>query len=229
MRRAFCFLPGRGILLMLFLMLASAGILLLSTAVPARAQGPYIGVQGGWVWVEEAENRDDLGQFNLSFDAGTTGAVTLGYDLGERFPNIGKGRLELEGGYRNVDLNKADFADGKVKADGKLKVRSILLNSFAEYRDSDPWRPYVGFGLGYATIDLADATISGTPLADDKAQVFAWQFGAGVGLVLGDHLTVDFGYRYFGTTDPKFKMADGTKMKSEYASHAALLGLRLTY
>ena len=103
------------------------------------------------------------------------------------------------------------------------------VNSFAEYRDTDPWRPYVGFGLGYAVVDLAHATISGTPLTDDSDGVFAYQFGAGVGLALGDHLTIDLGYRFFGTTHLKFKEADGSTMKTKYASHAALMGLRLTF
>ena len=212
-----------------FTLLFGAALLVLVTAAPVRAQGPYVGIQGGGLYVDEAQSSDDLGKFNLDYKIGYLASATLGYDLADRFPEIGKGRMELEGAYRKVDLDKAHFADGKIGADGKLKVRSILFNTFAEYRETVPWIPYVGFGLGYAEVRLENATVSGTPLADDKDHVFAYQFGAGVGFLLGDHLTLDLGYRFFGTTNPKFKMADGSKMKTEYYSHAALLGLRLTF
>ena len=43
---------------------------------------------------------------------------------------------------------------------------------------------------------------------------------------LSDHLSLDLGYRFFGSSRPEFKEANGLKFKMDYFSHSAVAGLR---
>ena len=94
------------------------------------------------------------------------------------------------------------------------------------------WKPYVGGGLGVASISLeSKSTASGRTLADDKDTVFAYQAGGGVGYEFAtsaDHaITVSLDWRYFRTADPTFKGAvTGAEFDAEIGGHEISLGLR---
>lgn len=205
---------------------------LLLPALPALAtgSGPYLEVQGFATWINESKNQTDQGDFSLKFDSGTGYAAALGYDLGEAYPEIGTGRLELEVASRKGSLQNAKFADATVPASGDLKVTSYMVNTIAEYHELSIWVPYFLVGAGYAEVSFDGADIYGMPLDSGSSdKVFAYQAGGGLGMEIGDHVTLDLGYRYFATLDPELKQADGSKIKSEFGSHNVLLGLRFKY
>lgn len=195
----------------------------------AAGEGFYLGVWGGGTLLDEAKVRDARGTAHVDFDAGTAFGAALGYDIGTRYPAIGQGRLELEIAHRQNDLKDAKFSDGRLAADGEISVLSFMANSFAEFYGARPWLPYVGLGLGYARVSLDSARLAGAPWGDDSDGVFAYQAGLGVGYELNQLLTLDLGYRYFGTLDATFRLADQTSVDWEYDNHALLLGLRLTF
>ncbi|SDM49235.1 Opacity protein [Geoalkalibacter ferrihydriticus] len=199
-------------------------------ALPLHAaDGFYVGAWGGGTLLDEARVRGHQGSFNADFDGGMAFGAALGYDFAERYPQIGKGRMELEWSYRANDLKDARFTDGRFAAEGDVSVWSLMVNSFAEYHVTRPWLPYVGLGAGYARLSLNNARLAGTPLGDDSDDVFAYQFGGGLGYQVNNHLTVDLGYRYFATLDATLRLADQTSVDWEYDSHTLLLGLRLTF
>lgn len=196
----------------------------------ALAQGGfYIGVHGGGAFREDAENDGNSGSFNLEFDPGYLAGATIGYDLRDRFPEIGKGRLEIEVAYRSNDLDAVEFAESEMDAGGEATAFSVMLNTFAEYRDTDPWFPYLGVGIGWARISLEDVEISAGPLVDDDDDRFAYQFGAGLGYEFSPHLTFDLGYRFFAVLDPEFRDTLGEKFESEYRTHQVQLGMRVNF
>ncbi len=200
-----------------------------SLQVAAAQEGIFLGGWGGLGLLDETQAEGDGGDLLIDYDPGTAFGMTLGYDLGTAFPEIGIGRIELEIARRSNDLEDVEFSDGTLGAAGKLSVTSIMLNSFAEYQTADPWLPYLGAGLGYARVSLEDARAESAPLADDHDWVFAYQFGAGIGYRIGQRLVLDLGYRYFATLDPEFNLADGTSTEWEYDSHTANLGLRFHF
>ncbi|MDO9079784.1 MAG: outer membrane beta-barrel protein, partial [Desulfuromonadales bacterium] len=161
-----------------FLFLTVLFFALTSTAW-AQNPGPYIGLLVGGQFLAPAESSDSLGTFNLEYQAAPSGSVVLGWQL-EAGSNIGEGRVELEYTRRSNRLDQAEFSDGKVTADGDVTADSLLINTFGVYRSKSDWTPYLGVGLGIARITAADLTVTGQPLSDDDALVFAYQFGAGV-------------------------------------------------
>jgi opacity protein-like surface antigen len=196
----------------------------------ALAQGGlYIGLHGGGSFLEGAENEGDSGTFNLEFDPGYLAGVTVGYDLRDNYPKIGKGRVEIEFAYRSNDLDQVEFADSDMDAGGEATVFSVMLNTFGEYRETTPWIPYVGAGIGWARISLKDVDISRGPLVDDEDNRFAFQFGAGLGYELSPHFALDLGYRYFAVLEPEFRDAQGEEFESEYRTHQIHLGVRVTF
>lgn len=194
----------------------------------AQNPGPYLGVFVGGQLLSVAESEDSLGTFNLEYQPAPSGSVVLGWEL-EPGSNIGEGRVELEYTHRSNSLDQAEFSEEKVEGDGELNADSLLVNAFGVYRTASPWTPYFGAGLGVARITAKDLTVTGQPLSDDDALVFAYQFGAGVDVALTPSLILDLGYRFFSTTKPELQEANGEEFETAYLSHSAMIGLRLSF
>ncbi|MDW7645074.1 MAG: outer membrane beta-barrel protein [Desulfuromonadales bacterium] len=202
---------------------------LLSLPAFAQDEGFYIAGSYGALLVNESDGEKPSGDFAVDFDAGNALTFALGYDFGTKHPEIGVGRLELELAVREVPLKETDFTGVLATAEGDLEVRSLMLNSFGESRDNLPWIPYIGLGVGVAEMRLENAIAAGAPFVDDTDVVFAFQAGAGVGFMVSDPLTLDFGYRFQGTTKPEFTAANGEKFELEHYSHLFLVGARVTF
>ncbi len=211
---------GQKCLLLLIVLLLMAG-----QAVCADDKGLYLGLNAGAnLFVSDTENENSLGHFNLDFKDGGKGSLALGYRLAEG-SKYGTGRIELEIGYRKNGVDQAEFSDGKVNAEGDAVVWDIMLNSFAEYRNKSLWTPYFGGGLGMANVSLDDVKVTGALVVDDDDMVLAYQVGGGVNYALSKTVHLDFGYRFYGTTDPTLKDADGEKFDTEYQVHNLQLGI----
>jgi opacity protein-like surface antigen len=199
---------------------------------PARAQqhlGPYVGAYLGGNLPTDAKATDDLGSFNLSYGPAGQWDLVLGWDLGPDNPLGGEGRVELEYARRSNPLDQAEFVEGKAKGHGELTVDSLLLNFIGALHNGSRWSPNVVIGIGAARMDAAGLKVSGQPLSNDTATVLAYQLGAGVDYALSDALSFDLGYRFFGTTPPKFTETNGHKFDTRYLSQSVVLGLRLGF
>ena len=104
--------------------------------------------------------------------------------------------------------NFDEAAKGSQPVDGAFSMIAFMANVDYDFDTGSRWVPYVGGGLGVATISLDTENAQGTSLADDSDTVFAYQVGAGIGyefpLAEGRSVTVSLDYRYFGTQDPTF-------------------------
>jgi opacity protein-like surface antigen len=104
-----------------------------------------------------------------------------------------------------------------------------MANAFWDIETGSPVTPYLGGGIGVANVSINDLGVFGISVVDDDDTVFAYQFGAGIALELNPNMALDFGYRYFVTTDPEFTDNFGDKFESEYQTHNASLGLRIMF
>ena len=197
---------------------------------PARAEhtGPYVGAYLGGNILADTTASDELGSFNLSFNPALQGSVVFGWDLKPNNP-LGEGRVELEYARHSNPLDRVAFVEGKTKGNGDLTVDSLLLNCIAVIRNESRWLPYFLIGIGAARMDASGLQVNGQPLSNDTATVFAYQLGGGVEYALSDSLSLDLGYRFFGTTPPRFAEPNGQRFKSDYYSHGVILGLRLGF
>lgn len=202
--------------------------LLLCGPVNAQHAGPYAGAFLGGSALMDAKSSDDQGSFNLTFDPALLGSAVVGWDFEHGNP-VGEGRIELEYTHRSNPLDQVKFAEGTFPGGGDVTADSLLLNFFGVYHTTSRFSPYLGVGVGAARMEAADLRVTGQPLSDDSSIVLAYQAGAGIDYALTDRLNLDLGYRFFGTTRPKFTEANGHKFEMDYYSHNAVLGLRIGF
>ena len=191
--------------------------------------GPYVGGFFGGNLLMNANATDPQGSFGLEYRPAAMWGAVLGWDLGPDNPLGGEGRVELEYSRRSTPLDQVGFAEGKVPGSGDLTVDSLLVNFIGVGHDDSAWAPYILLGLGAARSDASGLRASGQPLATDTATLFAYQAGIGVDYALSDHISFDLGYRFFGTTPPKFTETNGQRFETDYFSHSLMLGMRVGF
>lgn len=204
--------------------------LLLLLAAPARGEhaGPYLGVYAGAHSLQSSRAVDDLGSFGLKFEPALQGSVVCGWDFEPGNP-LGEGRVELEYSRRRNPLKEVNFVEGGFSGGGSVTADSLLVNFFGVYHDRSRWSPYIGAGIGAAIIKATDLQVTGQPLSSDAAVTLAYQVGAGLEYRLTERLSLDIGYRFFGSSRPRFTESNGHDFEMGYTSHSAVLGLKLGF
>jgi len=202
--------------------------LMLASPLWAQNYGPYCGIFVGGQFLAPAKAEDSFGTFNLEYQPAPSGSLVFGWEL-EPENIAGEGRVELEYTHRSNAFDQAEYLDGKVSGKGDLSADSLLVNTFTVYRTENPLTPYFGAGIGVARVAASDLTVTGQPLSDDDAVVFAYQLGAGVDVALTQSLMLDFGYRFFNTLKVKLKEANGDEFETSYMSHSVMVGLRMAF
>lgn len=114
---------------------------------------------------------------------------------------------DLSSAHQNL---AADAVPPKQDIDGNFSMLAFMANIDYDFDMGSPWKPYIGGGLGVASISVdAESVATGRSLSDDSDTVFAYQVGTGIGyefpLEAGRSITVSLDWRYFGTSSPTFK------------------------
>ncbi|GLI40087.1 outer membrane beta-barrel protein [Geobacter hydrogenophilus] len=205
------------------------GMPAMSQATPARPGGYFSGFLGVSIPRDaDVSSTDFVNTFNdrVEFDPGIAVGGTAGYDYGFL-------RLEGELSYRHSEIKAVtDTSDGYrfPGVDGDLGALAVMANAFFDMHNQSPITPYVGGGVGFAVLNLSDTTSTDGPLYDKGDDtVFAYQAGAGVEIALNPIMSLDLGYRYFGTSKATFDEGAVTVTKFKFESHNALMGLRVKF
>ena len=186
------------------------------------AEGFYASLNAGLAIANDSDVDFD-GGYKAEFEMkeGVAVSYAMGGNLTEFF------RAELELGYQEHDFDKVKVPGyGKVDISGDASVYSLLVNGYADFKNTTIFTPFVTVGFGAAQVDVSDISVPGyaTVLRADDDIVFAYQVGAGVGIEVHPRATVDLKYRYFGTSDPEFDLAD-----TEFSSHNLYAGVRVYF
>jgi len=206
-------------------------------AVCAAAQphpGPYL---SGFIGANIPQTTDVTGydyfvdrSFNerVEFDPGINIGGTGGYDFGFV-------RLEGELSYKNGDIKTISDQSGQYRyrnADGSLEAFAMMCNAFFDLHNSSPITPYLGGGIGFATMYLSDTFVPGDPVPiyqADSDTVFAYQAGGGLDIALNRRLSLDLSYRYFATTKAKFGSSSDVATQLTFTSHNTAVGIRVKF
>lgn len=196
------------------LMTMATTALILGASPLWAAVGPYMSVQVGATFLDEARNDIQtigIQRVDTDFDTGFNVGGAIGFSTGIT-------RVEGEIVYRMNDF------DG---FGGDMSALSFMANGYYDIDTATPLRPYFGGGIGFAIIYL-DSELPVVGRVDENDTVFAYQIGGGVAYELNEFMALDLGYRYFATSDPSFRVA-GARIDSEYQSHNVSLGFRLSF
>lgn len=205
------------------------------SATPPRP-GPYISIFAGVSGPVDSDAKTDspIGltfSDRVEFDTGIYAGGAAGFDLGYL-------RVEGELSYRYSEIksvtetspNPISFND----VDGNLGVLAFMANVFFDLHNNSQITPYFGGGIGVAVLYLEHTTAfdAGNPVVlyprDDDA-VFAYQAGAGVEIAINPILSVDVGYRYFGTEKGSFQSGPTGRVRMGMESHNGMVGLRMKF
>jgi opacity protein-like surface antigen len=218
-----------------------AGAAAAAIAVPAQADGPYIGIEGGVSFKDQVkvEVRPDDATGDDAFTRaavgrtkmGVDGDVILGYDFGAF-------RLEAEGGYKNnkyrglAVFNNAILPTGVTVPSGTvvdnerdLEIWSGMVNALVEIGSEDSFQIYGGGGAGVARLELPVVVANVGTLVDDKQTDFAWQLIGGVKFPVTDRIDLGVKYRYFNIDDFRLTGTNGSDLSADYSAHSVLASL----
>jgi len=200
-------------------------------AAPPRP-GPYV---SGFIGVSATQNTNVTSYDYIAgnsfadrveFDPGINIGGTAGFDYGFI-------RLEGELSYKYGEIATITDQTRSTRlhnADGNLGALAVMFNAFLDLHNDSPVTPYVGGGIGFASMHLSDTFVSeyGLIYQEDDDSVFAYQVGAGLEIALNQRLSLDLGYRYFATTKAKFG-TDNITADLKLQSHNAAIGLRVKF
>lgn len=169
----------------------------------------------------------------VEFDPGLSIGGTGGYDFGFI-------RLEGELSYKYAEIAKITENTGfRFRSpDGNIGALAMMFNAFFDLKNDSPVTPYLGGGIGFATlylsntygIDINNGVAERVLLyPSDEATVFAYQAGAGLEVAMHRKLSLDIGYRYFGTAKGTFDEDIYRNFDLKFESHNATVGLRLKF
>ncbi len=201
--------------------------------------GPYV---SGFIGMSALTNTDatsttfgpDATTFNdrVEFDPGINIGGAGGFDFGFL-------RMEGELSYKNGEMsNITEQISGTrfANVDGRLGALAMMFNAFVDLHNNTRVTPYLGGGVGFASLHLSDTLGTDTTTGNrprlyrsDDDTVFAYQAGAGLEIALTQMFSLDLGYRYFGTAKAKFNSHSSMTTELKLESHNASVGFRLKF
>jgi opacity protein-like surface antigen len=206
-----------------------------------QGAGFYVGGHLGAIIEDLEVNGGSLATFN---NTGFVIGGVLGYDFGNfRVDGELIFRLNTIDSLGGVSLNPGGFSEEK---DSSTYVSSYMVNGYFDLPTEGPLKPYIGGGIGFATVSIDWVTpaffFSSVPVADDNDSGLAYQFSTGVGYEIDlDReinpitIVVTLGYRYFAIEELQMMFASsspinpGSPFTIEYQSHEFLIGARVLF
>lgn len=177
----------------------------------------YIALHAGTTIVRDSDlELGGTGAGEIVFDGGWDFGGAIGYRSYESGPGSfwDLVRFELEYTRHQAGINRIS---GVSNSTGDITADALMLNAFYDLGRGG-WVPYVGVGVGAANLHMTSNTV----VTDDTSMQTAYQFMLGATYSPASVPDTDWGigYRYFGTTDPKFNSATGTPVKHEFDEHS---------
>jgi len=200
-----------------------AGSLQLLSIGPAAAdvpKGAYLGADAGGSWtsnltyVSTYNNCGIYPYYYCGYSAYNAVTYNIGYAAGVQIGYaFGGPRLEFEVGYRNNPANTIATPDGTQSANGDLNAKDYMINVLYDFDTGTKWVPYIGLGLGAATIQANNITNSTAvprgAFLNGTSTDFAAQFIFGVEFLATDKLGVFLDWRGLWANNATFNYGYG--------------------
>lgn len=194
--------------------------------------GFYAIVQGGYLSAGDQEFDYSPGnQIDTELDGGYALGLAAGYDFGHLIGDWLGVRTELEYTYRSNDVDTHTLnGAAQTGESGDVASHGFMWNGYFDWYAHRIIRPYVGVGIGLASVNYKDYGVAAIPtVLDDGDAVFAYQGIIGSAFNVTDKFSIMADYRYFGTADPEVTTASPNNTDVEYDTHNFLVGLRYAF
>jgi opacity protein-like surface antigen len=200
-----------------------------------QGTGFYVGGHLGVNTADPEVNGGDLATDSNTL-IGFGGA--LGYDFGNfRVDGELAGRFNTADSLGGISLDPESF-DGSNNS--TTFAFSYMVNGYFDIPTGGPLKPYVGGGIGFATVSIdwiapGFIPFSQVPVADDSDSGFAYQFSGGIGYEINPKFTLSFSYRYFATEELQMVFSGASPINAglpftlKYQSHEFNVGVRVLF
>ena len=214
----------------------------LSTAA-SGSRGPYFsGFLGTSIFQDINATNNDFQHStsfreNIELNPGLYAGVTGGYDFGFV-------RLEGEFSSRSAEIDTITSQANSYRihnVDGDVGALASMINVFFDLHNNSRFTPYLGGGIGIATLYISDtygyvtkrdSTYYQPLYGESDDTVFAYQLVGGVDIALNKRFSLDVGYRYFKTNEAHFDSDYwyyNTSSRMRLESHNAAVGFRMKF
>jgi opacity protein-like surface antigen len=163
----------------------------------------------------------------VSYDTGVALDIAGGYAFDKYFG------LDFETGYiwaqfdniQNYQVNDSSIGNVPLLVNGTLSLPI----------PHTPIVPYIGGGVGGAISELDSHHFTGNgefAEGTESDAVFAYQAFAGLRFMLGSHVSLGVGYKYFATGNPTFDYPPGPDLDISFKgvrTHSVLLTLQVNF
>ena len=221
------------------LLLASVVVLFASNAM---AGGLYISPKAGLSFEKTNDAKMGIYVVGMEMDMGSKNdnvfhaGLAVGYDFSQWV------NLRVEGEYMYHAKADAKFNYRTAEIGLESKIHSLNANVYYDFRNSTPFTPYVGAGMGFSRVDTKSSEISYSRTgrirgfadgSDDKTK-FTYNLQAGLDFNFDDHNTIGIGYRYtsLGDGEAPFNMNGYYPVgdvKAKHHAHELTLSYRFTF
>lgn len=188
---------------------------LLSVSAYAAEGHYYVGGNAGLSLFKDSRVGDS---FTGKYDTGSMLSAFMGYDF-EKFRVEGEVLL-----YSKSDFEKVSYAGESAPLSGDASALAGLVNGYVDLYNESDFVTSLMIGAGFSRVEYNDLTIEDLILGSGDDNVFCYQAGIGVGYMISRGFIIDFRYRYFATSDPKF---DGAKV--DFSSNNFTVGARFYF
>ncbi len=155
-------------------------------------------------------------EFESTGDVGFRPDLAFGGAVGYRLNPII--RIEGELAYKQSELERLALNNGNLTTNvgGDLVMMSGMLNVIGDLPildDYGRWRPWIGAGIGYATVEMkgGEFSVNGvTTRMNGEDQAFAYQAMAGIDYAFSDRVMFGLGYRYWGMSETEYNVEGST-------------------
>jgi opacity protein-like surface antigen len=194
-----------------------AGAIAMVAPTPASAQF-YITGNLGYASPTDVDVESGGVDGEFKFDGGIAANLAAGY----RFP-FGL-RLEIEGGYNQIDFDKLKILGTSVKLGGEIDIFTATANAFYDINTGTMFTPYVGGGLGVAYQDSSRVTVPalGVSIDGGDSTDFTWFLEGGVGIKVANSFSIVPSYRYMS-------IVSGDSDVDDLGLHIFRLGARFSF
>lgn len=176
------------------------------------------------------------------------GGIALGYDFSNTFDLPIRAELDFTARGKanskyNLEKENNQFGSYTNDAKNQIKLNTLMVNAYYDFKNESSFTPYISAGLGYASVNqkttLSDSYIDAVnPAYNDSesksrshtSNNFAWSVGAGVKYAMNDNFDLDFSYRYLDAGKASISYNDdGYNLESKVKVRTNDLMLGVTY
>lgn len=195
-----------------FMSLCVALLVFFASAPLAQAATPYVSASAGLALLSESDVEGSW-VTDIDYKSGFVINGALGLDGGMY-------RIEGAVGYQVSDWDEINGIELADNVDAEVSILSFMANGYLDIEmPVSMVTPYLTAGVGIANVAFEDFEDS------DDDTVFAYQFGAGVGIDAIPNVMLDLGYRYFATGD----VSPAEDVDVSIASHNIVAGVRVNF